>query len=125
MEEGKLEKIAKPIIGIILMIFLAYTGLSILLEGGEKITKRMEERAIKSRQNAETKKKIAIEEKAKESSIKKEPEIQKKPQEEQAKIEQEKVKKETSKECQFWRLQKTKETSDRADKKIKENCGFI
>ena len=52
-------------------------------------------------------------------------EQQRKFNEEQAKIEQEKIKKETSKECQFWKLQQSKEATDKAEEKIKEYCGYI
>lgn len=117
-----MEKIAKPIIGIILMILLAYIGLSNLFKVNEKITTRMEERAIESRQKAEIKKKASTEEKVKEPSVQTKLELQRNLQEEKVRIEQEKIKKETSKECQFWRLQKSENTTDKAAEKIKEYC---
>ena len=49
-------------------------------------------------------------------------EQQRKYNEEQAKIEQERIRKETSKEYQFWKLQKFKETTDKAEEKINEYC---
>lgn len=77
------------------------------------------------RLESERRKKLNEEARRQAEAKKVEAEKQRIEREEQTKIEQEKVQKEKSKECQFWRLQKAKETSGRADEKIKEYCGFI
>src|SRR5690606_6556400 len=99
---------------------------------GQELQKITEETKVNAalaneriRQESERRKKLT-EEARRQAEIKKlEAERQRTEREKKAKMEQEKVQKETSKECQFWRLQKAKETSDRADEKIKEHCGFI
>lgn len=63
MEEGKLEKIIKPIIGIALICYLTYIGLGALFKGGETVANRMEDRASNARTNKsdpETIKKLEI-----------------------------------------------------------------
>lgn len=49
MEEGQLEKIIKPIIGLALVCYLTYIGLGLLFKGGETVIDRMEERAAKAK----------------------------------------------------------------------------
>ncbi len=50
-----MEKIIKPIVGLVLIGWLTYIGLGILFKGGETVVNRMEDRAIKSREEAKAK----------------------------------------------------------------------
>ncbi len=44
-----MEKIIKPIVGLVLIGWLTYIGLGILFKGGETVKNRMEDRAAKPR----------------------------------------------------------------------------
>lgn len=124
MEEGKLEKIIKPIFGIALICYLTYIGLGILFKSGETVVNRMEDRAAAIKKKAEESRKVAIQK----MEIRKIEVDQKKAEAERIKAEEElaiaKAKKENSNECQFWKLQKKQGTSSKADQKIAEHCNI-
>lgn len=59
-----MEKIIKPIVGLVLIGWLTYIGLGILFKGGETVKNRMEERATTpkaSKDECERAKKLEIE----------------------------------------------------------------
>lgn len=50
-----MEKIINPLVGLVLIGWLAHIGLGILFKGGETVKNRMEERAVKSREETRVK----------------------------------------------------------------------